>query len=136
MILAIKTAGIESEIHLVGIDGSIAFSAHWESGRSLSTDLLQRILDLLKGPKYKLTDIVGIVIFSGPGSFTSLRIGHAVANALADSLNVHIVGSAGDNWIKDGTDNWSSARGSGVPEFERPALPVYGAEAHITKPKP
>jgi tRNA threonylcarbamoyl adenosine modification protein YjeE len=79
-----------------------------------------------------LTDphlVTVIIIFSGPGSFTSLRIGHAVVNALADSLGFPVVGARGDDWQEQGLSLVTSAKPG------RPALPFYGADAHITRPK-
>jgi tRNA threonylcarbamoyladenosine biosynthesis protein TsaB len=131
MILAIKTAGTDTDLHLINPNGKIVHTKHWESGRTLSDRLLNEILELLKEPKYQLADLTGIIIFSGPGSFTSLRIGHTVANALAESQNIGIVGTMGDDWIEQGIRQWSG----GKAKYNGLALPHYGAEAHITKPK-
>jgi tRNA threonylcarbamoyladenosine biosynthesis protein TsaB len=101
----------------------------WESGRALSDELLGRLSKLLAENSAAPSDLTGIIIFSGPGSFTSLRIGHTVANALADSLNIPVVGARGNDWLGSGKTQLKTAS-SGTP-----ALPYYGAEANITKPK-
>lgn len=132
MILAIKTADSTTQLWLFASTESAEPSAHleWESGRSLSDQLLARLQNFVKLHDQTLAGLRGIVIFSGPGSFTSLRIGHSVANALADSLAIPIVGAKGDDWLAQAQLALAKAVTPG-----HPALPFYGAEAHITKPK-
>ena len=129
MILAIHTAGRDTELTLVNHEGETINKLEWESGRSLADQLLGKIESLLAAVPIKLSDITGIIVFSGPGSFTSLRIGHSVANAMADSLGIPVVGSSKDDWLVRGVQALKTA----IPG--RPVLPEYGAEAHITKPK-
>jgi tRNA threonylcarbamoyladenosine biosynthesis protein TsaB len=77
----------------------------------------------------KLEDIQGIVVFKGPGSFTGLRIGITVANALAYSLNVPIVSDEEADWLQTGIQRLMAG------ESEPVALPEYGAAPHITPQK-
>lgn len=134
MILAIKTAGPTTELQLLAPDQTAPAPSEtpatlvWESGRELAGRLLARLTDFLGAHDAGLTDLTGIVIFSGPGSFTSLRIGHSVANALADSLNLPVAAAGGENWIAEACHELST-QPSG-----RPVLPDYGSEAHITRP--
>jgi tRNA threonylcarbamoyl adenosine modification protein YeaZ len=125
MILALATSGSTTELWLRP-DGP---HVEWESGRRLADELLGRITELCKTQQQTINDLSGIVILSGPGSFTSLRIGHTVANALADSLNIPIVGATGDDWLAEGLRR--------LPETKpgQPVWPFYGAEANVTKPK-
>jgi tRNA threonylcarbamoyladenosine biosynthesis protein TsaB len=129
MILALKTADSTTSIKLVTPEGRQLGSDKWESGRKLSAELLSRIQMLLEQQSATFDDISGIVVFSGPGSFTSLRIGHSVANALADSLSVAVVGAGSEEWLDAGLKKLPASHPG------RPALPVYGSEAHITRPK-
>ena len=130
MILALKTDGPTFEMRLLhqstGGHDSI-FS--WDDKRTLADHLLGRIIDIMSEHENRLSDLTGIIIFSGPGSFTSLRIGHSVANALADSLGIAVIGTSGDQWVQRGIEALNTLSPG------RPALPEYGAEAHITKPK-
>ena|SRR6266566_3980418 len=129
MILAIKTADFTTALTLLDVHGKTVQAAHWESARRLADQLLEKIEQLLSDAKAVPPDLNGIIIFSGPGSFTSLRIGHSVANALADSLEIPIVGTSGDEWVQQGQEALKHAQPG------RPTLPVYGADAHITMPK-
>ena len=48
----------------------------------------------LKQEGVKLSDLTSITINTGPGSFTGLRVGCAIANTLALTLNLPINGGA------------------------------------------
>ena len=52
--------------------------------------LLSVISKLLKKKKLRITDIKAIEVNTGPGSFTGLRVGISVANALGWSLNIPV----------------------------------------------
>lgn len=129
MVLTLQTSGMDTDISLFTADGSLIATKHWASGRELSDQLLAEIMLLITGSGHTLSQLTGIIIFSGPGSFTSLRIGHSVANALADSLNIPIVGTMGEDFLESGFNELK------VSANKEPALPFYGAEANITKPK-
>jgi tRNA threonylcarbamoyladenosine biosynthesis protein TsaB len=131
MILALSTPDKTTTLRLfksVG-DTKPLGTLEWESGRALSDELLDRLAAFLAEHHAQLHDLTGIIMFSGPGSFTSLRIGHAVANALADSLGIPVVGATGDRWLEAGKKRLPQAKAG------TPALPYYAAEANITKPK-
>jgi tRNA A37 threonylcarbamoyladenosine modification protein TsaB len=70
-----------------------------------------------------------IVCFKGPGSFTGLRIGITVANALAYAEDIPIVAKAGPSWQEQGIKALLSGKN------EKTILPNYGAEAKTTKPR-
>jgi tRNA threonylcarbamoyladenosine biosynthesis protein TsaB len=131
MILAIHAAGASAHLWLyeTGTSPEPLAQVEWESGRQLSGQLLTRIKDLLATQQSQIHDLTGVVVFSGPGSFTSLRIGHTVANALADGVQIPVVGARGEDWLKSGLAAVAQAKPG------HPALPHYGSEAHITKPK-
>lgn len=54
--------------------------------------LLPLIDQILKANKLKITDLTGIKLYEGPGSYTGLRIGAAVANTLSYLLSIPING--------------------------------------------
>lgn len=54
--------------------------------------LLPLITKILKKNKLKFKDLKGVEVETGPGSFTGLRVGVSVANALGYSLNIPVNG--------------------------------------------
>jgi len=54
--------------------------------------LLQSIKEALDKEKIKLKDLTEIEVKTGPGSFTGLRVGVSVANALRWSLKIPVNG--------------------------------------------
>lgn len=57
-----------------------------------SQNVLKLIRELLKSKKIKLSQISEIKVNTGPGSFTGLRVGVSVANALGFSLKTPVNG--------------------------------------------
>lgn len=57
-----------------------------------SQNVLVLIKELLKSKKIKLSDITEIKVNEGPGSFTGLRVGVSVANALGFALKIPVNG--------------------------------------------
>jgi tRNA threonylcarbamoyladenosine biosynthesis protein TsaB len=128
IILTIRTDKPEAEIGLYKDAEQIAYVT-WQAHRALAETLHGRIRDMLTGQNLDLKDIEGIVCLKGPGSFTGLRIGLTVANALSYSLSIPIVGTTGDDWIQIGIKRLLET-GS-----EKIIMPEYGADVHITLPK-
>lgn len=125
LILTLRTDKPEAEIGLFGDDKQLHYDV-WYAHRELSTTIHQKILDVLHEEKKELRDLQGIVAFIGPGSFTGLRIGLTVANALADGLGIPIVGCKGDSWSTAGITQLLDGKGA------KRVMPEYGAPAHIT----
>lgn len=101
MILVLKTDS--SEVYIAVYDnGEVKAEETWEAGRELAKHLLGHINDLLNSIGADWSEIKGVVVFKGPGSFTGLRIGITVANTLAYSNNVPIVGTSGGDWMSEG----------------------------------
>ncbi len=55
-------------------------------------DVLQLIDQIIKEHDVTLHDLTAIEVMTGPGSFTGLRVGVAVANALSYSLSIPVNG--------------------------------------------
>jgi tRNA threonylcarbamoyladenosine biosynthesis protein TsaB len=128
MYLLINTSQPQAEIYLYKGEGKLA-EDKWQAHRKLAETIHQRVDKLLSSKELNIKDISGIGIFKGPGSFTGLRIGHSVANALAYGLGVPIVGSLGDNWQADATARLVNG------DNDQIVKPEYGAAARVTKPR-
>lgn len=124
MILTIRTENPEAEIGLFLVDGARLAYKKWQAHRQLSETILVVVKELLDGQNEDFTALDGIVFYKGPGSFTGLRIGASVSNA----LKVKCVNENGEDWVKKGIERLKN----GESEL---ALPYYGEEAHTTQPK-
>jgi tRNA threonylcarbamoyladenosine biosynthesis protein TsaB len=127
-ILTIRTDRPEAELGIYK-DSKKAQHISWQAHRELSLTLLTKIDEILNMSSISREQLEGIVVFKGPGSFTGLRIGMAVANALAYSLGIPIVAAAGANWIEAGLKHLQDG------ENDKIALPEYGGPAHTTAQK-
>jgi tRNA threonylcarbamoyladenosine biosynthesis protein TsaB len=110
-------------------DDETISSKEWKAGRELSTQILEVINNLCVIAKTSINDLDGIIVYQGPGSYTGLRISISVANALAYSLNIPVVGSSSDNW-----------RDIGVKSFKEKSnlklvSPIYGGDVYTTAQK-
>ena len=60
-----------------------------------SQALIPLITKILKAKKISLSDLSGIEVNPGPGSFTGTRVGVSVANALGYALSIPVNGKKG-----------------------------------------
>lgn len=129
MILAIQTAGPTTVIYMLDNAGCIIATKSWESARQLADELLGVLQAFLTDNSADFNALSGIIVYSGPGSFTSLRIGHTVINALGSQLKIPVIGTRGDNWLSEGVISLPRVAVGVI------AMPFYGAEPNITRPK-
>ena len=133
MILLLNTAGDEAFLGLYD-EKKWLVTASWESGRTLSAELLGKMESLYHQAKKEIKQTDGIIANAGPGSFTGLRIGLSVANTLAYDLNIPIVGVKNGHkkelLLEQGLKLIDNKK-----TFSKPILPEYGAEPRITRAK-
>lgn len=91
-ILAINTSGIRALVALGDAGGSLITERRWAAGYRHGEELLTRIDEMLSARGVALTDLSGIVVGTGPGAFTGLRVGLATAKALGRGLDVTVAG--------------------------------------------
>lgn len=116
-------------VHLTLVDGDARYSYEWRAGRELARDMLAYVRDRLAEHNRAFTDVRGIGVFRGPGSYTGLRIGLTVLNTLASARGIPIVGSTSENW----QDECLAMLAKG--DDHKIVLPEYGGEAHVTRPR-
>lgn len=95
MILYIDTTENNHIILKLSDQGREVASLKEEVSRAQAEKLLPALEEILKKNKLSLKDISEIEVNNNGGTFTSLRIGVTVANALAFSLNIPIKGTTG-----------------------------------------
>lgn len=127
VILLLKTDQADCYAKLYQAERQQQFS--WQAGRDLSDGLLQFLQQCLKEFGVEWADLSGIVVFRGPGSYTSLRIGLTVMNTLADGLNIPIVGTDGETWQAGGLARLEAG------DNDKIILPIYLQPVYITQPK-
>lgn len=127
-ILTIRTDKPDAELQLFDDDRLIA-SHVWRAHHELAETLLDVIRELLAHESIAMQDVQGVGVFKGPGSFTGLRIGISVANALASGLDCPIVGATGEQWDQECIQRLQAYEDDGI------VSPEYGSDPHITPPK-
>jgi tRNA threonylcarbamoyl adenosine modification protein YeaZ len=87
-ILAIDTSGTNAVVALAEADGTLLTERRWVAGYRHGEELLTRIDEMLTAAAAPIADLGGIVVGTGPGAFTGLRVGLATAKALARGLGI------------------------------------------------
>lgn len=150
IVLALRTDKPEAELYLFK-DGQKTAEIKWEAHLKLAETLNSQIEKILnpanfrglsqsdyrllhpenkRGKQVARYDLLdGIAVYKGPGSFTGLRIGMSVANALSYATGIPIVVRNGRDWLEQSVKDL--ARG----QNDRTAVPEYGAPARTTKPR-
>lgn len=124
--LCIRTDKPLAEIYVYK-NSECAVQLQWEAHRSLAETLHTKIRLVLEDAQVTLADLDRVVIFRGPGSFTGLRIGMSVANALGYALNIPVIAAGGEGWLDSVLEKSES--------YFVPQIPVYGGDPHITQQK-
>jgi tRNA threonylcarbamoyladenosine biosynthesis protein TsaB len=91
MILAIDTATQYAGLALYDQSGVRAEEA-WHAGRNHTIELMPRIVRMLQTGGREVSDLAAFAVALGPGSFTGLRIGLAIAKGLALPHKLPLIG--------------------------------------------
>ena len=128
MYLGIRTDAPLAEFYLY--EGLVkTANKTWQADRQLARGLLGELETFLTEHELVFTDITGLFIYRGPGSFTGLRIGCSVMNTMAYALPAPIVGAVGEQWQTEAVQKLVAGTNEEI------VLPLYSSDARITKPK-
>ncbi len=111
--LAIDTATSIAVVALGDLDGTVRGVATWDAGHRHGEELLARVARLLDDAGIgnpRRGSLAGVVVGTGPGGFTGLRVGLATARGVARAVGVPLVG------VSTGSALEAAARAAGVVE--------------------
>ena len=91
-LLAIDTATTTIVVAAGSPEGELLAEESFEGRYRHSQELLPAIVRLTERAGLRLADLAGLVVGTGPGAFTGLRVGLATAKTLAHELGKPIVG--------------------------------------------
>lgn len=128
MILIIRTDKPDAEIGIYSVTGESIAYKQWYAHKELSGTILTVIEELLVKQGLSWPSLEGVVFYKGPGSFTGLRIGASVTNAIGRIQGIPCVAVSGSNWIAEGLKKV-------VKSDNQLVVPYYGSDPHITAQK-
>jgi tRNA threonylcarbamoyl adenosine modification protein YeaZ len=99
--LAIDTTTQEIKLALYNSTINKSFELIEFVGRKQSETLHIKIKELIESANITIADINTIVVNTGPGSYTSLRLGIATAKGLALPFNINVIGVDSFTLIKE-----------------------------------
>jgi hypothetical protein len=135
-LLALDTATNTIVVAAGRPDGTVLAADVFEGRYRHSQELLPAVQRLLAAAELQLRDLAGVIVGTGPGAFTGLRVGLATAKTLAHELGVPVVGVPTAAALLagiDGTRLWlpSGPRGRlRIGRNEAPEL-VHGDDADL-----
>ena len=91
IVLGIETSSTCGSVAVVQ-DRKVLGELFFNTGTKHSTKIVPSISNLLSTVELDKADLEGIAVTSGPGSYTSLRIGISIAKGLAYSLDIPLIG--------------------------------------------
>lgn len=90
LLLSVETSTQDCSVALHS-DGKLVASRQSQSPRSAASQLAVMIDEIIKSANHKAADLQGVIVASGPGSYTGLRIGVATAKGICYALNIPLV---------------------------------------------
>lgn len=132
-LLVVDTATTTAVIALGSSSGALIAERSWEAGYRHGEELLARISQLLDDQGVAAAGLGGLVVGTGPGAFTGLRVGLATVKGLAYALGLPVVG------VPTGESLLAAARAATATTEDRaPALvlvqPAGPSDRVLTRP--
>jgi tRNA threonylcarbamoyl adenosine modification protein YeaZ len=93
-LLALDTATATIVVAAGTTDGGVIASTAFEGRYRHSQELLPAVVRLIDEAGLQLGELAGVIVGTGPGAFTGLRVGLATAKTLAHELRCPVVGIA------------------------------------------
>jgi tRNA threonylcarbamoyl adenosine modification protein YeaZ len=132
-LLAMDTATATVVVAAGTMDGRLIASRSFEGRYRHSQELLPAAVRMMEDAGLRLADLAGVVVGTGPGAFTGLRVGLATAKTLAHELGRPIVGIPTSDALLAGLDD---APVLWLPSGPRERLSVTAGRAPTVLPGP
>ena len=91
MLMAIDTATRGASLALYE-PGRVLAEQTWQTKDNHTVEMMPSLVDMMGRQGLNPSQLTGVAVAIGPGSFTGLRIGLAAAKGLAMSLDVPLIG--------------------------------------------
>jgi len=125
-LLAIDTATSRAVVAAAAPDGTPLGVTVWAVGRTHGEQLLPAIGRLHGEANLRRSRIRGVIVGTGPGAFTGLRVGLATAKALAHELRVPIAGVSTAEALLQVDSDAMAASGPGTATASSPEGSHHG----------
>ncbi|MBA2264577.1 MAG: tRNA (adenosine(37)-N6)-threonylcarbamoyltransferase complex dimerization subunit type 1 TsaB [Chloroflexi bacterium] len=117
MIIGIDAASTDLSLALAEPDGAVIEEVAWTTAQRQSAEILPRLLELMERNGRGWDRVSAIVVGTGPGSFTGLRVAMALAKGLAVALERPIVGVPSlEAWLEAQVDAVAAIARAGARE--------------------
>jgi tRNA threonylcarbamoyl adenosine modification protein YeaZ len=130
-LLALDTATTTIVVGVGSTGGELIAAETFEGRYRHSQELLPAVVRVLDRTGARLPDLAGVVVGTGPGAFTGLRVGIATAKTLAHELGCPVVGIATSTALLAAVDG---ATILWLPSGPRDRVLVRAGEAPIVVP--
>lgn len=142
-VLALDTATNTIVVAAGSLDGAVLASDAFAGRYRHSQELIPAINRLAASAALRLGDLAGVVVGTGPGAFTGLRVGLAIAKTLAHELACPVVGittpvaliaaveGASAAWLPSGTHDRLRIDAAGAAELIRDPDPALVADGDL-----
>jgi tRNA threonylcarbamoyl adenosine modification protein YeaZ len=130
-LLALDTATTTIVVGVGSTDGGLLAAETFEGRYRHSQELLPAVVRVLADADLRLPGLAGVVVGTGPGAFTGLRVGIATAKTLAHELRCPVVGIATSTALLAAVDGATSLW---LPSGPRDRVLVRAGEAPVVVP--
>ena len=73
-------------------DGTALAELNWTAGRRQTTQVMPEVQEMLRRMGVEVESLGAVAVAVGPGSFSGLRVGMAIANGIAVATGIPVVG--------------------------------------------